>query len=105
MSCPYFLSIAYFFELKIKKMASMTIRNLSDDIKQRLRIRAAEHGHSMEDEARAILCAALTEQAPPTNLARAIQDRFASLGGIELDIPLREPMRSKNDELTRQVMR
>ena len=36
-------------------MASMTIRNLSDDIKRRLRIQAAEHGHSMEEEAREIL--------------------------------------------------
>lgn len=72
MSCPYFLSVAYFFELKVKKMARMTIRNLSDDIKHRLRIRAAEYGHSMEDEARAILRAALTEQAPPTNLSHAL---------------------------------
>ena len=53
-------------------MARMTIRNLSDDIKHRLRIRAAEYGHSMEDEARAILRAALTEQAPPTNLSHAL---------------------------------
>ncbi len=74
-------------------MASMTIRNLSNDIKQRLRIQAAEHGHSMEEEARAILHAALTEYAPPANLARAIHDRFTPLGGVELDIPPREPMR------------
>lgn len=58
-------------------MASMTIRNLSDDIKQRLRIQAAEHGHSMEEEARIILRAALMEHTPPINLARAIHDRFA----------------------------
>ncbi len=77
----------------VKKMASMTIRNLGDDVKQRLRIQAAEHGHSMEDEAREILRAALTEPAPPTNLARAIHARFAPLGGVELDIPPREPMR------------
>ena len=54
-------------------MASMTIRNLSDDIKQRLRIRAAEHGHSMEEEARTILRAALYR-------ARAIHDRFRAPG-------------------------
>ena len=74
-------------------MASMTIRNLDDDIKQRLRVQAAEHGHSMEEEARAILRAALTEPASPTNLTRAIRARFAPLGGVELDIPPREPMR------------
>ena len=74
-------------------MASMTIRNLDDDIKQRLRVQAAEHGRSMEEEALEILRAALTEPAPPANLARAIRTRFAPLGGVELDIPPREPMR------------
>ncbi len=54
-------------------MASMTIRNLSDDIKQRLSIQAAEHGHSMEEEARIILRAALIEHTPPANLARYIR--------------------------------
>ena len=44
-------------------MASITIRNLDDNIKQRLRVQAAEHGHSMEEEARAILRAALAEPA------------------------------------------
>ena len=49
-------------------MASMTIRNLSDDIKQRLHIQAAEHGHSMEEEARIILRAALIEHTPPITI-------------------------------------
>ena len=71
-------------------MASMTIRNLDEDIKQRLRVQAAEHGRSMEEEARAILRTALTEAASPTNLAQAIRARFAPLGGVELDIPPRE---------------
>ena len=74
-------------------MATMTIRNLGDDLKQRLRVQAAEHGHSMEEEARAILRAALAEQAAPANLARAIRARFEPLGGVELDIPPRDPMR------------
>ncbi|MXW80862.1 MAG: plasmid stabilization protein [Gemmatimonadetes bacterium] len=74
-------------------MASMTIHNLDDAIKQRLRIQAAKHGHSMEEEALTILRTALTEPAPTTNLARAIRARFAPLGGVELDIPPREPMR------------
>ena len=71
-------------------MANITIRSLDDDIKQRLSIQAAEHGHSMEEEAREILRSALTEPAPPTNLARAIRARFAPFGGVELDIPSRE---------------
>ena len=93
MSLTTMTSLHTFPELEVKKMANMTIRNLDDDIKQRLRIQAAEHGHSMEEEARAILRAALTETASPTNLARAIRARFAPLGGVELDIPPREPMR------------
>ena len=84
-------------------MASMTIRNLSDDLKQRLRIQAAEHGHSMEEEARIILRAALIEHAPPANLARAIHDRFAPLGGVDLDIPPREPMHAQHVPTLEQV--
>lgn len=86
-------------------MASMTIRNLSDDIKQRLRIQAAEHGHSMEEEARIILRAALMEHMPPINLARAIHDRFAPLGGVELDILPREPMRAQDAPTLEQVQK
>ena len=46
-------------------MASITIRNLDDDIKQRLRVRAAEHGRSMEEEARDILRRVMSESASP----------------------------------------
>ena len=34
-----------------------------------------------------------TQSAPPKNLATAIHDLFAPFGGVELDIPPREPMR------------
>jgi plasmid stability protein len=44
-------------------MASITIRNLDDQIKERLRIEAALNGHSMEEEARLILRRALRK--PP----------------------------------------
>ncbi|MYE31836.1 MAG: plasmid stabilization protein [Chloroflexi bacterium] len=75
-------------------MASITIRNLDDDVKQRLRVRAAEHGRSMEHEAREILRAALA-QTPQTGeeLYRAIRARVEPIGGIELELPPREPMR------------
>lgn len=59
---------------------------------RRLRVRAAEHGHSMEEEARAILCKVLNEYETPDNLSRAIRARFAPLGGVELEIPPRDPM-------------
>ena len=74
-------------------MASITIRNLDDGIKRRLRVRAAEHGRSMEEEARDILRRVMGEIAPPRNLAAAIRARIAPLGGVDLDLPAREPMR------------
>ena len=75
-------------------MASITVRNLDDDVKRRLRIRAAENGRSMEQEARDILRSAL-EQEPSLgkDLASAVRSRFAPFGGVELELPPREPMR------------
>ena len=74
-------------------MASITIRNLDDDVKTRLRKRATGHGRSMEEEVRVILREAVDRKAGPANLAIAIRARFASFGGVELEIPPREPMR------------
>ena len=75
-------------------MASITIRNLDEQTKSRLRIRAARRSRSMEEEARSILRAALAEEASTTvDLAQAIRRRFAPLGGVELEVPHREPMR------------
>lgn len=74
-------------------MASITIRNLEDDIKQRLRVRAAEHGRSMEEEAREILRRVMTEDSSPRNLAAAIRARVARSARVDLDLPAREPMR------------
>ena len=75
-------------------MASITIRNLDDVLKSRLRIQAAVHGRSMEDEARDILRSALSrEPTRKDSLVASIRARFAPLGGIELPVVLREPMR------------
>ena len=75
-------------------MASITVRNLDEDLKRRLRIRAAEHGRSMEQEAREILRDALSRDAAPVrNLGTTIHEMFKPLGGVDLDIPPREPMR------------
>jgi antitoxin FitA len=75
-------------------MASITIRKLDEATKQRLRLRAAYHKRSMEDEARLILLATLAdEKATAGNLAEAIRRRFVPLGGIELRLPPREPVR------------
>lgn len=71
-------------------MASLTIRNLDETTKLRLRVRAARHGSSMEEEARTLLRNALTEEpVAGGNLAEAIRARFRRLGGIELRLPAR----------------
>lgn len=75
-------------------MASITIRRLQESLKGRLRVRAAHHGRSMEEEAREILKAALSnETSGRRNLAESIRGRFAGLGGVELPEVPREPMR------------
>lgn len=75
-------------------MASITIRNLDEALKARLRVRAAHHGRSMEDEARDILRSALAQEAgSPVSLAASIRQRFAPLGGVDLPERPREPMR------------
>ena len=74
-------------------MASITVRNLDEGLKRRLRIRAAENGRSMEQEARVILRAALLQEATrDKDLAGAIRARFAPFGGVELELPPRDPM-------------
>jgi plasmid stability protein len=75
-------------------VASITIRNLDEETKQRLRLRAAHRRHSMEQEARLILRGALeAETEPVVNLAEAIHARFRRLGGLDLELPPRAPMR------------
>ena len=71
-------------------MSTITIRNLPDDLKTRLRLAAAAHGHSMEEEVRAILRRVLTARpASGTGLGDRIHARFAKLGGVEMELPTR----------------
>lgn len=75
-------------------MASMTIRNIDDRLKARLRVQAAQHGRSMEDEARDILRAALSsEPARAPSIVDAIRARIEPFGGVDLEIASREPSR------------
>ena len=74
-------------------MASITIRRLDDEVKARLRIRAATNGRSMEEEARIILREAVGRKAEPQDLARFIRECFEPLGGVELELPPRGPTR------------
>ena len=76
-------------------MPTMTIRNVDDQLTQRLRFRAAAHGRSVEDEVRDILRSALAAgENDGQSLIEAIRTRFEPLGGVELEIPPREAIRS-----------
>ena len=64
-------------------MATLTIGNIDEHTKAQLRIQAARHGRSMEEEARTILRAAI-EATQPTGagkgLGRRIQTQFSQEG-------------------------
>lgn len=79
-------------------MATLTIRRLDEKTKAKLRVRAAHSGRSMEEEAREILRLALERQpAAGTDLATAIRELFRPLGGVELELPERGPIREPPD--------
>jgi len=76
-------------------MATLTIRNLDEGTKAQLRVQAARHGHSMEEEARTILRAAMETGKPAPSskgLGSRIHAHFAQLGGVELDLPQRSSL-------------
>ena len=76
-------------------MATLTIRNLDERTKAQLRIQAARHGRSMEEEARTILRAAIEAQQPVPagkGLGSRIHAHFAQLGGVELELPERSSL-------------
>ncbi len=70
-------------------MATLTIRDLDDELRARLRVRAAEQGRSMEAEVRAILRDVLAGPASQDRLGSRIRQRFATIGGAELEMPPR----------------
>ena len=65
-------------------MASITVRNIEDNLKTRLRVRAASNHRSMEEEARHILRSALAEEQTG-NLADLASEIFGSEHGVELE--------------------
>ncbi len=77
-------------------MSSINIRNLDDKLKASLRLRAARHGLSMEQEVRNILQTTLAADASPANgleFALRINQRFKGLGADDLALPERLPAR------------
>ena len=74
-------------------MANITIRNLDDHVKTRLRVRAARHHRSMEEEARIILRDAVKRGPSTRNLAEIARSHFGPDNGVDLELPPRGPMR------------
>ncbi len=77
-------------------MTTVTISNIDDALAQRLAARAAAHGRSVEAEAKDILSNALCGDVPdrvPDNLYDAIRAIVEPIGGIELELELRQPVR------------
>ena len=70
-------------------MAAITVRNLDEQLKHRLQLRAARNGRSMESEVREILNQAVNGPNAPGNLVDALRQRFTELGGVELELPAR----------------
>ncbi len=78
-------------------MPALTIRNVPEETKKRLRIRAAEHGRSMEAELRVIIDDALDVPATPEDLGETIHRRFAAIGGFDMPTITRDPAREPPD--------
>ena len=70
-------------------MAAISVRGLDDDVRERLRVRAARNGRSMEAEIREILTTAVSEAEPSADLFSTLLQRFGDAGGVELPTPPR----------------
>ena len=75
-------------------MAAVSIRNLDDTVRERLRVRAAANGRSMEAEIRAILVEVVREPADEDTLLTTLAARFAELGGVDLELAVRSAPRA-----------
>lgn len=69
-------------------MANLSVRRVDDDILARLRVRAARHGVSMEEEVRRIIEQAVSG---PERLGDMALSLFGPVHGVELNLPERTP--------------
>ena len=81
-----------FFESEELAMAVLTIRNLEDEVKERLRVRAARAGHSMEEEVRTILRSAVGGVTGP-ELLKLSRELFGEKHGVDMELPSRDDPR------------
>ncbi len=78
-------------------MATLTIRNLDEEVKDAIRLRAARNKRSMEEEARVILRAGVREVPNAKHIVETALRLFGKKNGIELELPPREPVREPPD--------
>lgn len=88
-STPAWRLLALTATEEVATLAAISIRNLDDRVKERLRIKAARHGRSMEAEIRAILVEAVREPGDADGLFETMLIRFGEIGGVELELPPR----------------
>lgn len=81
-------------------MADIVLRNLDDELKQRLRERAARHGRSMSAELRAIVAEALVQPEPadPIEEFKRLAARVRALRAGRPQTPSEELLRESRDE-------
>lgn len=77
-------------------MATLTIRNLDNDLKSSLRVQAARHGQSMEEEVRSILRQALAKPSSSTGLGQRLVERFKAVT-VDLPVPPRRLPRTPHN--------
>jgi len=75
-------------------MASITIRNLDESLKTKLRLQSAQHSCSMEAEVRDILRRALVPSSAPSDFANRVNQRFSGQNIDPLPIPARQAVRT-----------
>lgn len=75
--------------MEVVPLAAISVRNLDAEVKERLRVRAARHGRSMESEIRAILSDAVRQSDEADGLFPTLLDRFGEIGGVDLELPRR----------------
>ncbi len=74
-------------------MASMEIPEVDDELRERLGERAAANGRSLEEEARSILVEAVRPNRDPEHPVNVIRSLIEPFGGVDLELPPREPVR------------
>ena len=76
---------------EISKIAILTIRNIDEALKAKLKVIAAQHGISVEEEVRRILQDAILPESQKKGLGSRIHKRFANVGGVYLELPEKKP--------------